>query len=505
MILTADVAEKLADGSIPCTDTDRFTQITDDAALVIQRFYKGPYLDLNGIASISSAAAECLGRWSGTLYANGLQTITVDAARGLALNTGKLLLGNVKHITDEAAAALSKHAGSWLQLGLTSVSARAGASLANWQGDWLSLPRLQVLDAPAAEALSGFDGTLYVPSLRTLDGGVAAALGRKRLGQLILKDNRVTVWTGSMLEELETTELTLSPEIAAGLCCSPAFNPRDYPGSEALASKTLEDPVLKPREYKSVREYLAVATKATDAGGPCDFDAFVLSETAAKQVEALKSALDMMDSLGGAEGDLDSLFSAACITKLLKTMNPYVWRVMAARFAEHPLLFARLCRCARDIVQSKKRSDGHFETCVDFMIASDDRALAAVLMFVLDQDVPFALCCEYDPLGGQGITAVMAEAIARYSGKMVLLNTDLPASVAEALSRSVQLLSLPKLRSLSEEAASQLANHRGWLEVNLSRLSPAAAQVLRQSSVRFAIRPGLPCQRCGGDVTSCRC
>jgi hypothetical protein len=493
-VLTREVAEKVADGTMEVTALRRFTSISDDAAAILKRFFKGSFLPLDGLTTLSKESATRLGEWTGNLWLNELQSISADVCRGLALNTRELMLGDVRAMSEEAGEALGAHAGTRLDLGLTSISAALGKSLSKLRDKWLSLSRLERVDAAAASALAGFEGTLYVPLLRQFDERAAAALGEKRFGRLIVNDRSVRVWSSNGLETLEPPPLVLTPEISAGLCRSPAFNPQEHEGAESMASDLLAPLVLTARDRKSVKADVSAAAKATDS-----------LDEAGERAESLKSAFDKIHSLGGSEGDLNDVFSSATINKLVKTMNPRVWRLLAGGLNECPMLFARLCRVARDCVQSVKRSDGRLRACIDVIVAEEEPASAFLIAFILDQGVPYPICSEWEQLGAHGLSAVMAEAIARHQGTIVLSCDEMSAPIAKALSNSSQLLKLPRLRNLSDDAAVQLSKHRGWVEVDLSKLSSSAAELLRRSAVRFAIRSGLPCQRCGGDATSCKC
>jgi len=135
---------------------------------------------------------ESLGKHEGDLYLNGLTSLSDAAAQSLSRYRGSLELGGgahwqnaMKDLTDAAAESLSKHKGGDLSLGgLTSLSDAAAEFLSKHEGD-LSLYRLTSLSDAAAESLSKHEGALDLRGLTELSDAAAESLGKYK-GELSL-------------------------------------------------------------------------------------------------------------------------------------------------------------------------------------------------------------------------------------------------------------------------------------------------------------------------------
>jgi hypothetical protein len=133
--------------------------------------------DTDKIESLTVEQAQRLvtefkGTW---LYLNGLTTLSADAAKALAQHKGGLSLNGLTTLSDEAATALAQHKGDLSLTGLTTLDADAAKALAQYKG-WLFLNGLNTLDAEAATALAQHKGELHLNGLTTLDAEAATAL-----------------------------------------------------------------------------------------------------------------------------------------------------------------------------------------------------------------------------------------------------------------------------------------------------------------------------------------
>jgi hypothetical protein len=160
-----------------------YTAIDDDAAETLSRCHGWCYqLYHNGVAGLSDAAANSLGRTEGDLSLNGLRQIRQATAVGLARQKGRLYLDGLVAISDEVADALGQHRGTlWLN-GLTQLSARAAEGLARHRGWTPSNSDLR----PWADELGISEGGLFLCGLKSISDAAAIALGRHR-GSLVLE------------------------------------------------------------------------------------------------------------------------------------------------------------------------------------------------------------------------------------------------------------------------------------------------------------------------------
>ena len=127
-------------------------------------------LYLNGLTTISDAAAESLAKYEtsmGQLNLTGLTELSDAAAESLSKHQGYLSLYGLRELSDAAAESLSKHQGGLDLHGLTELSDAAADSLSKHQGGDLSLNGLTELSDAAAESLSKHQGNLWLtPKLK---------------------------------------------------------------------------------------------------------------------------------------------------------------------------------------------------------------------------------------------------------------------------------------------------------------------------------------------------
>ena len=135
-LLTAEIAEQLledlgsSDGMMGVmVGIEAFTAIEDEAIEV----FSGERVDLslNGLTSLSDAAAESLSKYKGGLLSlEGLTSLSDAAAESLSKLKVNLYLQGLTSLSDAAAESLSKHKGGDLYLkGLKSLSDAAAESL----------------------------------------------------------------------------------------------------------------------------------------------------------------------------------------------------------------------------------------------------------------------------------------------------------------------------------------------------------------------------------------
>ncbi len=173
------------------------------------------WLSLNGITSLSNEAAEAVGQHKGHLHLDGLTKLSEEAAKSLARHNGELSLKGLTSLSNEAGTALAKHTGGRLYLngvktlstevgkalaqrkgggpsnkvcldGLTSLTVEGAAALAeshghNWDG---RLPGMKTIPEDVAKALAKRQGGLSLEGLTTLSDESARAVGGKLGGNL---------------------------------------------------------------------------------------------------------------------------------------------------------------------------------------------------------------------------------------------------------------------------------------------------------------------------------
>ncbi len=172
-----------------------------------------PDLRLNGLKSISSAAAEALAAHQGKVLLHSLERLdSVPLAQKLARQWGELRLG-LKELSPEIAAELSKHRGT------DEDKTRPGVIFRRQDGaaSVMRIDNIASLSPETAEALAAHEGVLVLNDLTSLPPAVAASLA-KRVG-----NGNAVRSNGSSLTAKRTGTLvlngleTLSTESAAAL------------------------------------------------------------------------------------------------------------------------------------------------------------------------------------------------------------------------------------------------------------------------------------------------
>ena len=103
----------------------------------------GKQLELNGLKSLSDAAAESVSQHKGSLHLNGLKRLSDAASAYISQHKGKLSLNSLTHLTDAAAESLGQHQGNLYLDGLKSLSDAAAESLSKHKGDLIVATKLK--------------------------------------------------------------------------------------------------------------------------------------------------------------------------------------------------------------------------------------------------------------------------------------------------------------------------------------------------------------------------
>ena len=148
--------------------------------------HRGEYLSLDGLTSLSDAAAQALAQNKGDLSLNGLKSLSdspghVALARKLAQHKRDLYLDGLTSLSDAAAQALAQRKRRLSLGGLTSLSAAAAQALAQHKGG-LYLEGLKSLSDAAAKSLSRLKGEIDLSGLRVLDDSPAHVALASKLG-----------------------------------------------------------------------------------------------------------------------------------------------------------------------------------------------------------------------------------------------------------------------------------------------------------------------------------
>lgn len=151
--------------------------LSDEALEAFEPLAADMMLELDGIASISLAAAMSLAKVSCDLSLCGLEDISEPVAKVLATHRyGSLMLGLTK-ASDAVAAALSEHKGPLILNGIEVLSEGAARALAQHKSE-LYLNAVSDLSDAAAEHLSKHDGDIQLNGLTQLSDAAAESLSR---------------------------------------------------------------------------------------------------------------------------------------------------------------------------------------------------------------------------------------------------------------------------------------------------------------------------------------
>jgi hypothetical protein len=148
-LLTAEIAKKFVRRK---EDLNEFKSIENEAAEILSKC-KYEELSLNGLTSMSDAAAESISNYRNWLHLEKLTSLSDAAVERLSKHKGGILHLGLLTLSDAAAASLSKHVGTLYLNGLRSLSNAAAESLSKHEGD-LYLNGLTSLSDAAAHSLS---------------------------------------------------------------------------------------------------------------------------------------------------------------------------------------------------------------------------------------------------------------------------------------------------------------------------------------------------------------
>jgi len=205
------------------------TTLSDAAAESLSR-HEG-CLSLLGLTALSDAAAESLSKHDGFLGLDGLVTLSDAAAESLSKHDGDLHLDGLATLSDAAAESLSKHERELHIHGLTTLSDAAAESLSKYKQKNLSLPGLETLSDAAAESLSKYKGNLSLNSLETLSDAAAESLS-KHTGDLNL--DGLTTLSDAAAESLSKHDGLLSLDGLETLSDAAAESLSEHVGSLSL-------------------------------------------------------------------------------------------------------------------------------------------------------------------------------------------------------------------------------------------------------------------------------
>ncbi len=246
-ILTAEIATSLLPRKNPRKDldADKFTDIEDDAALVLAA-HQGT-LSLDGLTHLSDESAEALSKFRHSLFLNGLTSLSETSARSLANHIDQLYLNGIEHLSKGVAEALITHKG------------------------YLRLNGIQRLSDELALLLSKPSGCLYLDGLMEFPdtpGHIALAhyLATRHKGTLKL--NAIKEPPLPILEILATHqgELELSGLESLSLEAAKLLTKRKDNFTQLLGLKSLEDDV-----YMELLSYAFSCCSDDDSDRPMQF------------------------------------------------------------------------------------------------------------------------------------------------------------------------------------------------------------------------------------------
>ena len=213
-LLTAEIATSLLPRKNPrkYLAADKFTEIEDDAALVLAAHLGS--MSLNGLTHLSEASAEALSKFGYSLFLNGLKSLSETSARCLAKHQDKLYLdgieciseavaealnaprvclhlNGIKQLSDEVALLLAKHSSCLYVDGLMEFPDAPGhRALAHYlaarhQGT-LKLNAIKELPFPILEILVTHQGSLELSGLESLSIEAAKLLAKREKKSTLL-------------------------------------------------------------------------------------------------------------------------------------------------------------------------------------------------------------------------------------------------------------------------------------------------------------------------------
>ena len=168
----------------------KFNYIDDDAAEVLRQD-DGRGLDLDGLISLSEAAAESLAQHRGYLDLGGLETLSDTAAAKLgSIFQGEYLnLCNLHDLSDAAYESICT-CRSDLTLSSKSLTVAAAKNLCRHKHEEREVYLyFKTLSDSVAEGLSGFVGQLSLASLESLSDAAAESLSKTK-GTLLFEELR---------------------------------------------------------------------------------------------------------------------------------------------------------------------------------------------------------------------------------------------------------------------------------------------------------------------------
>jgi hypothetical protein len=447
-------------------------------------------LELNGLTSLSNAAAESFSKHRGTLCVNGLQSLTDSAAEFLSNHVGVLELKGLVSLSDIAVEHLFGHTGKIILSDSISLSDTSRQRLSERETySWANNINFSnsALDKTGAEnkGIVNMDNLTFLSDQEALD--ISLQNGRTlRLNGL----TELTEVTANLLAEFkgDTIELSglkeLSDEVAEELGAFEgdlSLNGLIFlsdRGAKALSNGTVSE------EIEGVTITEKEAKQLAETEGDLDLNhltflsakvAFQLSKhkEGALRLNGLKKlSANAADCLGAHPGDL--------LLNGLSVISPNIAGILASATdshlqpLDHALCLNGLTALSEETAKALSKHRGWLD--LNGLINISD-------------EVAIALSKHKGPLYLNGLTALSdeaAEMLANHNGQISLCGfTNLSDKAIEALSKHNGNLILDGLISISDQAALAISRR---MQLNISDDSKTVSLDELQTVSDFALR-----------------
>jgi len=304
-----------------CLALDGLTSLSDAAAQALCK-HKGE-LSLNSLTGLSDAAAESLGTHQGVLILNSLTGLSDAAAESLGTHQGELILNGLASLTDAAAKSLAKHKGNLSLNSLTCLSDAVAASLGTHQGE-LSLNGLASLTDVAAKNLAKHKGDLHLESLSNLSDVAAGSFG-KHNGELRL--DGITSLTEVAACHLAKHRKSLSLVGLTDVTQKAAAAFRNKSGF--ITNKSMEAQISK-----------ASNSIVTDSASLTTAQRKNIKKLVT--VEHVQTACELLKAAKAEEGDWLAAFPKTKLKKIVDSWDATTWNTLDADFKPFPKLHSML-------------------------------------------------------------------------------------------------------------------------------------------------------------------
>jgi hypothetical protein len=471
-------------------DTDEIRSLTAEQAEHFAQLYGD--LSLNGVTTLSDAAAEALSHHKGGhLSLNGLTAISDSAAAALARHEGEVYADSLAVLTSPELAA--KLASSDALDNVTSLSAEAAKaivqSLVKANTDDLYLVRLRSLSADTARELAQFRGSLCLYALPSLSDDAAEELAAHDGGSLELSGVQ-------SLSDLAIGSLARHK----GALCLDGLTCLSVEAARSLASLNHD---------LGLRGVTFLSDQAAKALGRHSADLFLvdltsLSAEAAEGLAAHDGALYLSGLKSLSTAAARNLASHKELLHLdgLETLADDTARALAKH--KGGLMLDGLTTVSDAALQALSRYQGWILS-LNSLPALSVKAAAALSGCKADPEYIGGLS-----LGGlTTISADIAQALGRHEGRLFLGGlVELSDIAAQHLAKHKGLLSMNALVKLSERAAEELARVAD-IDVDLSQWPESTAACFSENHDRHTTqgtprthvsRHALPDECCAGST-----